>query len=38
MRHIVFIALLASMSLVFGINPKQHGFKAYYYGVGTLRK
>lgn len=38
MRHIVFIAILASMGLVFGINPKQHGFKAYYYGVGKLNK
>ena len=23
---------------IFGINPKIHGFKAYYYGTGTLRK
>ena len=23
---------------VFNINPKVHGFKTYYYGVGTLRK
>ncbi len=23
---------------LFGINPQIHGFKTYYYGVGTLRK
>ena len=23
---------------VFNINPKVHGFKTFYYGVGTLRK
>jgi len=25
-------------NFIFGINPKQHGFKAYYYGVGKLNK
>ena len=23
---------------LFNINPQIHGFKTYYYGVGTLRK
>ena len=25
-------------NIVFNINPQTHGFKTYYYGVGTLRK
>ena len=23
---------------IFGINPQIHGFKTFYYGIGTLRK
>lgn len=31
-------AFIRANNLIFGINPNKHGFKTYYYGVGTLRK
>jgi hypothetical protein len=31
-------SFIKTNNFLFGIDPKKHGFKTYYYGVGTLRK
>ena len=31
-------AFIRTNNFLFGIDPKIHGFKTYYYGVGTLRR
>ena len=31
-------SFIRTNNFLFGIDPKIHGFKTYYYGVGTLRR
>lgn len=31
-------AFIQANNSIYGIDPNKHGFKTYYYGVGTLRK